>query len=278
MSDGMWGGDALDLGAYLARTGYGGADPQPDLATLRELQRAHVDRIPFENLEIMLGRPVLLELDALQAKMVARRRGGYCFEQNLLFAAVLERIGFEFTGLTARVRMGSDQLRAATHMLLSVDLDGERWLADVGFGGEGLQAPIPLKDGAEVRQGGWTFSLAREDGGVWVLRSLHPDGWFSMYAFTEEPHFPPDYAVVNYYISTHPRSPFTTRPVLQKPEPLVRTTLIGTRLSVVRPDGSEQEREVPAEELGMLLEQAFGIELSEGELAELRQRYRTISG
>ncbi|MFD0382453.1 arylamine N-acetyltransferase [Streptomyces stramineus] len=161
MSESLWGGGELDLDAYLARIKVTG-DIRPDLATLRAVHRAHVAAFPFENLEILLGRPILLEIKALQDKMVARRRGGYCYEQNLLFAAALERIGFSFTGIGARVRMGSDKLRPVTHMALKVEADGGHWLCDVGFGGEGLLEPLPFHNGVRVRQGDWTFGIHPE--------------------------------------------------------------------------------------------------------------------
>ncbi|MBW1600835.1 arylamine N-acetyltransferase [Streptomyces sp. JJ66] len=275
----MWSGEKVDLEAYLARTGYAGGEPKPDLATLRELHRAHVARIPFENLEITLGRPVPLDLGALQDKLVRRRRGGYCYEQNSLFAAILERVGFSVTGLAARVLNGErDKLRPATHMLLLVEIDGQRWIIDVGFGGDGPQAPLALSGGAEVRQGAWTFSLIREPDDAWVLRTLRPDGWFDLYMFTDHAVFPPDYEVANYYVSTHPSSPFTSRPVVQRAEPQRRTALLGTRLQVDHPDGERDVRDIAEHEFGAVLGRIFGIDLSSEEVEVLRQRYRPISG
>ena len=132
----------LDLPAYLRRIEYAGERKASHVA-LEALHQAHVTHIPFENLDILLGRAIALDLDSLQAKLVAGRRGGYCFEQNLLFAAVLRAFGFTVTQLAARVRLGSDILRARTHMTLQVEVDGGRWLADVGFGGAGPLLPVP---------------------------------------------------------------------------------------------------------------------------------------
>ncbi|MBB5937544.1 arylamine N-acetyltransferase family protein [Streptomyces zagrosensis] len=307
MSEFLWGGDRLDLDAYLARIGVAGAaGPEEtggasgpaslagagglgaaqgsaaggfaaDLETLRTLHRAHVAAFPFENLQVLLGRPVLLDVEALQAKMVRQRRGGYCYEQNLLFAAVLERLGFSFTGLGARVRMGSDKLLADTHMLLRISLGDAEWIADVGFGGEGLLEPLPFSDGVQRSQGDWTFGLAREAGPVWVLRSLHPDGWFDLYTFTSEERYPVDYEVRNYYVSTHERSPFVSRPVVQQTEPGARRSLVGARLSFARPDGSWEEREVESDELVDVLFSEFGIELSEADGNKLVQGYASGS-
>src|SRR5215471_14344829 len=132
----------FDLPAYLRRIGYAG-DLSPSRKTLDAVHLAHATHIPFENLDILLGRPIRLDLASLQAKLVAGRRGGYCFEQNALFAAVLEQLGFAVTRLAARVRFRTDRVLARTHMTLRVDVDGVPLLADVGFGGEGPMRPVP---------------------------------------------------------------------------------------------------------------------------------------
>ena len=121
----------VDLAAYLERIGYA-AELRPDHATLAGLHLAHATHIPFENLDVLLGRPIRLDLPSLQAKLVAGGRGGYCFEQNLLFAAVLRQLGFAVTPLAARVRYRTTQLLPRTHMLLLVRADGADWIADVG--------------------------------------------------------------------------------------------------------------------------------------------------
>ncbi|WP_030019266.1 arylamine N-acetyltransferase family protein [Streptomyces monomycini] len=274
MTDSTWSGDQLDLDAYLARIGYEG-ERAPTAAALRELHARHAAAFAFENLEIVLGRPVLLDLKSLQEKMVGRRRGGYCYEQNLLYAAALDRLGFRVSGLGARIRVGETKIRPVTHALLKVRLDGEDWITDVGFGGEALLEPVPLRDGIEVRQGGWTFGLVREGAdGTWVLRSRHADGWFDLYAFGPEARHPADYGVFNYYISTHPRSPFTGRTVVQQPGPDLRRALIGTELTLTRPDWSREVRQVPAEEIPAVLETDFGLVLDARDAADLVALHR----
>ncbi|GAA3127349.1 arylamine N-acetyltransferase [Streptomyces rectiviolaceus] len=267
-----WNGEELDIEAYLARVGHEG-EAKPDFETLRALHRAHVAAIPFENLEMMVGRPVPLDLAALQDKLVRQRRGGYCYEQNLLFAAALDRIGFAVTGLGGRVRAGASSRRAVTHMLLKVEADGRQWHCDVGFGAEGLLEPIPMGDGGDVRQdvrqGEWRFGIVQEANGARVLRTGHADGWFDLYEYTLEERLPVDYVVMNHYTSTHPRSPFIRRPVLQRAAPEVRRTLVGEHLTVTRPDGTSDERDVSAEELGEVLAREFDIELNGDDCAEL---------
>ncbi|MEV8021225.1 arylamine N-acetyltransferase [Streptomyces sp. NPDC086554] len=263
-----WNWEELDITAYLARIGYEG-EAKPNLETLRALHRAHVAAIPFENLEVMLGRPVPLDIAALQDKMVRQRRGGYCYEQNLLFAAVLERIGFTVTGLGARVRAGASSRRAVTHMLLKVEADGRDWHCDVGYGAEGLLEPILLEAGVVVRQGAWRYGIVQEAGGARVLRTEHADGWFDLYEYTLDERITADYVVMNHYTSTHPRSSFIRRPVLQKAAPDLRRTLVGHRLTVTRPDGTSDERDVSVDELSDVLVREFGIELSDDDSAEL---------
>ncbi|WP_338701281.1 arylamine N-acetyltransferase [Streptomyces sp. Q6] len=266
-----WSGEEVDVDAYVARTGVKG-DLKPDAETLHALHRAHVAAIPFENLEMMLGRPVPLELSAVQDKLVRRRRGGYCYEHNLLFAALLERIGFSVRGLGARVRLGSSSLRPVTHMLTRVSTgEGEEWLCDVGFGAAGLREPIPLQDGAQVRQGVWEFGLAREGDDLWVLRNLRPDGWRDLYAFTLEERHPVDYVVLNHYTSTHTRSTFIRRPVVQYAAKEARRMLTGRDLVIESADGERSERAVQAGELKAVLDREFGIELSDDELGELER-------
>ncbi|MGD3106571.1 arylamine N-acetyltransferase family protein [Streptomyces sp. YGL11-2] len=275
MTASQWGGEQLDLDAYLTRIGYEG-DRRPTLETLRKLHAGHSASIGFENIEIVLGRPILLDLEALQAKMVRQRRGGYCYEQNLLYAAALERLGFRVTGLGARIRMGERKVRPVTHALLKVELDGTDWITDVGFGGEALLAPIPLQDGVEVQQGDWTFGLVYEkEAEAWVLRSRHDDGWFDLYAFGAERRFPADYSVFNHYISTHPRSPFTGKIVVLLPLADVRRTLVGREFVQTRPDWSREVREVAPEEIPGLLDSEFGITLSPADAGALVATYGT---
>ena len=269
-----WGIERLDVGAYRERVGYDG-DLEPTAETLRRLHRAHVRAIPFENLDVVLGRGVSLEMDAMQDKLLRRDRGGYCYEHNLLFAALLERVGFSVARLTARIRMGRNEPQASGHMLLRVDAEGSSWLADVGFGAQRLLEPILLEDGATSRQGGWTYRLDRDEGAgaSWALRVLRPDGWFDLYGFTLEPRHHADYVVYNYYTSTNPDSPFVRGVVAMRTGPRRRQTLIGRRFTTAYPDGSIEYRELAGAEPIGVLRGAFGITLEPGEEARLRSIY-----
>ncbi|MFD7569600.1 arylamine N-acetyltransferase [Streptomyces sp. NPDC059810] len=272
----MWSGEELDLDAYLARIGYEterDGELAPDLRTLTALHRAHVRAVPFENLDVALGRPVPLDLKSLQAKLVERRRGGYCYEQNSLFAAALERIGFTVTARGARNRSRGAVLPPVTHALLVVAVEGEQWLADVGFGWQGPLEPVPLRDGARVEQSGWTFGIVVEDEGIHVLRSLRPQGWADLYAFSPQTLYPGDFTVMNHYSSSHPQSRFLGQVVAQWPGEDERRALVRDRLSTVRTDGVVEERVVPVGELIATLEGRFGIELDDEERAGLERMH-----
>ena len=260
-----WGVEQLDQDAYLSRIAYKG-DLTPTAETLRRLHRAHAAAIPFENLDIVLGRGVSLETDAMQEKLLRHERGGYCFEHNLLFAALLERLGYRVRRLAARVQPGKPGPR--THMLLIVEADGTKWLADVGFGAALLE-PVRFGDDAVSHQGGWTYGLQRGEDGVWLLRSSTSDGWSDLYGFTLEPQRPIDYVVHNYYTATHPDSPFVGQVVAITTTPEVRNTLRGRELTITRPDGSTESRELAESEFASILRRTFGIVLEPNELARL---------
>jgi N-hydroxyarylamine O-acetyltransferase len=221
---------ALDLDAYLRRVRYAG-DLNPAYPVLAALHLAHAANIPFENLDILLGRPVRLDLGSLQAKLVTGRRGGYCFEQNILFAAVLERLGFAVTPLAARVRYGVNRIIPRTHMLLLVRCDGGTWVADVGFGREGLLLPVPFASGRETRHYGRAYRVVPEQQ-EWTLQMLEAGSWIDLYTFLPDPQTLADYEMANHYTSTHPDSPFLRTLVVQLPSPEARRVLRNRELTI----------------------------------------------
>ena len=267
-----WREELLDVDAYLGRLGYDG-NLEPTVETLRRLHRAHVAAIPFENLDVVVGRGVSLEIEDMQEKLIGRDRGGYCYEHNLLFAALLERLGFAVRRLTARIRMGRGEPRESGHMLLRVDVEGCPWLAEVGFGGQRLLEPIPLKDGVTAQQGSWQYRLDSKAAGAWVLRVLRPEGWFALYSFTLEPRHHSDYVVYNYYVSTNPDSPLAREVVVLQTEAHRRVALTGRWFATTYPDGSTERRELAGTELIRVLRGTFGIALDPEEEASLRSIY-----
>ncbi len=245
----------LDLSAYLLRIGVRG-ELRPDLETLRALHLGHATSIPFENLDIQMGLPIPLDLASLQAKLVRQRRGGYCFEQNTLFLAVLKAVGFEVIACEARVRLGTPEVLPRTHMMLVVRMGEGYLLCDVGFGGEGLLLPVPL-DGAVHTQFQNAYRV-HPDSGLQVLQSLHHGRWGDLYAFQPEPRFPVDFAVANHYTSTHPESRFVTTLTAQLPGTSVRRILRNRTYTELSGD------HLVAREVVDTLRQAFGIIVPEG--------------
>jgi len=254
--------DALDLEAYLGRIGYSGR-LQPVPAVLEAIHLAHATHIPFENLDILLKRPIRLDLASLQAKLVTGGRGGYCFEHNLLFSAVLQRLGFSVRQLAARVLYGSRRKLPRTHILLLVDVEGATWLADVGFGLEGLLLPVPFGSSREAHQFAWTYR-AVEAGGEWILQSLRDDSWTDLYSFSLEPYLAVDFEPANHYTATHPDSRFVRTLTAQLPTPEVRYLLRNREL--VLDHGKEVTRRVLADddELLAVLAETFGLRFPAG--------------
>lgn len=193
----------------------------PNLETLRRLHSAHLTAIPFENLDQRLGRSVDLDLSSLQDKIVRRRRGGYCFEQNTLFAAVLRDLGFAVDTLEARVRpAGATAPLPRTHMTLRVRIEDRDWLADVGFGGDGPFLPVPI-DGQIAEQAGESYQIVREND-YFALRGTIMGEWRDLYAFRPEPALPVDFELAHYYTATHPRSRFRQTLTVQRSTPAAR--------------------------------------------------------
>ena len=259
----MKGNADLDLAAYLRRTGYAG-DIAPTRQALEALHLAHATRIPFENLDILLGKPVALDLVSIQAKLVGQRRGGYCFEHNLLFAAVLRQFGFDVTQLAARVRYRTTTVLPRTHMLLLVAAEGHRWLADVGFGGEGLLLPVPFGSGEEVRHYAWTYRVIEEGNALWVLQSRRNGAWLDLYAFSLEPQQAVDFEIANHYVSTHPSSRFVQTLTVQLPGPQKRMMLRNRELIEDRGEVGAGVTVEGDEELLRVLRETFGLDFPAG--------------
>ncbi|MCI0703003.1 MAG: arylamine N-acetyltransferase [Planctomycetia bacterium] len=251
----------LDLCAYLDRLGMP-TRPDPTSAGLAELHLAHATHIPFENLDVLLSRPIRLDLESLQQKLVLGRRGGYCFEQNLLFASALETLGFHVTRLAARVRYRTTRLLARTHMLLRVETESGPYLADVGFGGSGPLLPLRLVADVEQKQFFWMYRL-REENNALVLQAKQLGEWQDFYIFTREPQEFVDFVVANHYVSTHPDSPFTRTLVAQLPTPEARYLLRNREFTIERGTGSET-RLVTDNELPEILAQRFGLTIPPG--------------
>jgi N-hydroxyarylamine O-acetyltransferase len=247
---------------YLARIGYDGPIAT-DLATLKALQTTHLDAIPFEAIDPYLGRPVKLDLASVQAKLIDGGRGGYCYEHNLLLRAALRAIGFEVTGLGGRVRWMSppeSPLGSRTHMMLKVDLPAGAYLVDVGFGACLLDAPLQLKTGIEQTTAMGTYRLTERDGLLW-LDAKRNGGWRTLYVFDLHPQLQSDYELGNWFTSTNPTIPLTTRLILERLSGERRFKLVDRALSTEARDGEvTAERTLgSAGELGEVLRDIFKV-------------------
>lgn len=256
----------LDLDAYFARIGYAGAR-EPSLATLNALMAAHTRSIPFENLDVLLGRPIALEAPALVQKLVHDRRGGYCFEQNGLLLLVLEALGFRAAPLSARVRLQRprDFIPSRTHLFLRVELDGESWLADVGVGGLSLTSAIRLVTDVEQETPHEPRRLVREGARLFHQARLGAE-WTDVYELTLEEMPPIDREVANWFTSTHPQSHFRSRLTVARAEPGgVRLGLLNDELTVRGAGGhAETQRIASPEELLTVLAERFGLRFPPG--------------
>ncbi len=254
----------LDLDRYLQRIDYRGA-LQPTPEVLADLHLAHVRHIPFENLDVLLGRGIQLDLPSLFDKLVTARRGGYCFEQNLLFAAVLEQIGFRVRRLAARVTYRTQRVLPRTHMLLRVETDGAAWLADVGFGAAGPLLPVAFRPGVAQVQFLWQYRLVEHDG-LWRLQSGEGDR-AELYQFTLQEQALADYEMSSYYLSTHPESRFVQGLIAHRLAPERRLILIGNELTEDRGAQVDTRRVNDPAALVALLVDDLG--LPGGDVAEL---------
>ena len=259
---------AFDLDAYFDRIGYFGPR-EPTLAVLREVHRLHPAAIPFENLSPLMGDPVSLDLADLQAKLVNGGRGGYCYEHNTLFEAALTALGFQVQGLAGRIlwNMPADAPpRPRSHMALLVTLEDGEFVADVGFGGMTMSAPLALRAEGAQATGHEPFRLIQAADGWFDLQAEVAGDWRPLYRFDLTPHLIGDYEPMNWYSATHPTSIFPTNLMAALAAPGGRRlALWNSRYTVREPGRSPQERTIATlAELGRVLNEDFGVALPPG--------------
>ena len=252
----------MDVKAYLERIGYDGP-LAPTAETLRALHVAHMRAVPFENLSIHAGEPVVLEDEALFEKIVGRARGGFCYENNGLFAALLRALGFRVSMLSAEVANSEGGFsRPFDHMTLLVTLE-ERLLADVGFG-DSFVEPLRIDERGEQVQGRHAYRVA-PDGDHFVMsrRDAGVGEWRAQYRFTLQPHVYEDYAERCIYQQTSPESHFTRERICSRvTADGGRVTLSGMRFIETGADGERRERVLADEgEYAAALREHFRISM-----------------
>lgn len=259
---------AFDQKAWLRRIGYAGP-LTPTLATLQALVSAHATAIAYESIDVLLDRPPKLDLASLQAKMIAGGRGGYCFEQNMLFRAGLQSFGYKVTSLQARVVRGLeiDAPRPMLHMVLRVDLPEGPFLADVGFGNLAPTAPLRLVPLIEQETPHEVMRFI-EMGEELTLQSKLGDRWAHIYRVVSLPRVDAEYEMCNWFTGTHPQSPYVNNLVAARPGPgRTRLTLFNARLTVRHISGHADRRMLTGEaEFRRVLANEFALQLSDEDL------------
>jgi N-hydroxyarylamine O-acetyltransferase len=250
----------VDLDAYCARIGYRGPR-MATLETLRALHALHPASIVFEAIDVLLDRGIDLAPAAVDAKLIGSGRGGYCYEHNSLFARVLTAIGFEVETLVGRVhwmKQPGDPPRPRTHMALRVTIEGERWLADVGFGGAVPTEPLRMDDTRPQPTAHEPFRVIPFGHGL-LVQSLHDGRWQSLYELSQEPQLAVDYELPNWFTATHPSSHFRHRLIVARTTPEARHSLLNARLTVRTPDGQVERRVLDADGIERVLRDVFDL-------------------
>ncbi|MGE8190979.1 arylamine N-acetyltransferase family protein [Pseudomonas sp. NPDC086278] len=247
---------------YLQRLGFD-APPAPTLTTLRQLQLRHTGAFPFENLNTLAGEPVNIDLPSIERKVLHGERGGYCYELNGLFLALLQELGFDARGITGRVVMGQPEgtWAARTHRLSLVMLEGVRYVTDVGFGGMVPTAPLILDTDAEQLTPHEPYRIEQHADG-YTLRARVAGEWRAMYLFDLQRQEAIDYTIGNWYVSTHPESPFARQLMVARTGDGWRRTLNNGSFAIHRIDSESERRQMAdVNELIEVLATEFGIQV-----------------
>ena len=267
--------DFLDL--YLRRIKYS-QSPAVNLQTLRDLHLLHLQHIPYENIDVFCHQGVKLDAETLTRKILLRPRGGYCFEQNGLFYRVLSELGFKCHANMARVHRNRPQPGGRTHQVNLVELEGETWLCDVGFGGSGFRHPLRLHADVEVEQLGETYRLHESDVHGFYLQKKMNDEWLPLYTFRIDPALPIDMEMANFYTANSSDHIFRGAIIGTRMTAHGRVTLSDHTFKVFDLTRGTVERTIAADFVAYLdnLQKHLGVELDEPESALLRRRFATL--
>lgn len=267
---------SLRVDEYLARIGLS-ASPSVNETGLYEMHRSHAFSIPFENISPFLSESVSLQPDQLQAKLLGRKRGGYCFEQNGLFASAAVAFGFDFQVILARVQVQNPEPGPLTHQLGIVKLGGRDWICDVGFGGPSIRYPMPFEMGRVEIQDGEAFRLTEDSDFGYGLQQLQENGsWFPLYWFRRQRVLPIDILMGNHFTSTWEKSIFRASLFCALPFAGGKNTLFGRELKERRDGKLISRRLHTGEELISALKVLFKIELNPIEEDSMRARFASL--
>lgn len=249
----------MNVQDYLVRIGL--TEPvSPTAESLKALQQAHLYSVPYENMDILAGKPIVLEKEALYEKIVLRRRGGYCFELNELFGHLLRALGYEVIDSFGRFLRGESTIPMRRHHVLLVTCpDQARFLCDVGVGNGSPMLPVPLKEGAEFFDGRDTYRLRRDAFLGWVLEEKHAGAWRDVYSFTEEAQLPVDFVTTSFYCEKSPDSPFNKEPMVSLRTPEGRRTRDGDEFRLFEGEGVQIFVPETEAERRVLMAEWFGL-------------------
>jgi len=253
--------DSQKISMYLRRIGLEKVK-FANFATLQALQRAHLEAIPYENLDIIRGVPISLEFDNMYEKIIVRRRGGYCFELNGLFAWLLRVLGFQVREYLARFLRGGTEIPPRGHRVLVIAIKNEgEFLCDAGVGGIIPRKPVLLKPGTVNKQNGEMFKIERDEISGYILHEWRKESWCKIYSFTREEQFDIDFTVPSFYCEKHPSSPFRTKDMVHIFTKDGRKSIDGRELRIFSPGGVEVTSLGADAVFRQVLKSHFGIEL-----------------
>jgi len=265
------------LNLYFERIRYS-RSPGVNLQTLRELHLLHLQHIPYENIDVFCRRGVKLDPDSLTRKILLRQRGGYCFEQNGLFARALAELGFRFHPNMARVHRNRPEPGGRTHQINLVDLEGKTWVCDVGFGGSGFREPLMLEADVEVEQLGERYRLHRSAEHGFYLQRKSGEAWQPLYTFKIDPALAIDMEMANFYTSNSHAHVFMDAITGTRMTPRGRVTLSDHTFKVYDLTEGTLKTEIVTDFEAYLanLERHLGVHLDEAEKASFKARFPTL--
>jgi len=250
----------FDLETYFQRIGYEGT-ARLGIDTVSALMRHQLFTIPFENLDVQAGKIVSLVPEEIAEKLLRRQRGGYCYEVNGLFAMALEALGISYRFVAARP-MFYPTRRPRTHMAIVAEIDGARWLCDLGFGSYGIRAPVNIgRLDVDIPQDGDTFRLTKNERDEYILMALVQGTWTNQFGFDLSAQEWIDFAPANHLNSTHPDAIFVQKLLVVCHRPEGRSILLGDRLKTITATSVEEET-IPADKLPTVLWHQFGIDVT----------------
>lgn len=250
----------FDTEQYLARIGFAGV-PDGGATALSALQEAHCRAVPYENFDILAGRELSLDIPDLFDKIVARRRGGYCFELNGLFGELLRRLGYEVTEYFARFLRDEQPLPMRRHRVLVVEAQGKRYFTDVGVGGVVPRRPLVMANGLEQKQGNETYRIVQDHVLGNVVQELRHGEWSGYVSFTDDPAYPVDFVATNFWCQHAPESFFNKAPMAALQTADGRVTMSGKELKVFSGESVQVIALNTDDEVKAAAQQWFGIAL-----------------